>query len=128
MKDLASDVDQTCVCGHDRANPTHFLQGFDMKTNPLLSSALASVLALGLVHNASAHDDMAKKDKEKCFGIVKAGENSCANLSGTHSCAGEAKDDKSPAEWKLVAKGTCAKLGGLDAEQAKAAVAKASKG
>lgn len=100
-----------------------------MTSHPLLSSALASVLALGLVHQASAQDTMAKKDKEKCFGIAKAGENSCANLSGSHSCAGEAKTDNSPDEWKLVAKGTCAKMGGLSAEQAKAALAnKGSKG
>ncbi len=100
-----------------------------MTSHPLLSSALASVLALGLVQQASAHDMAAQKDKEKCFGIVKAGENNCANLSGTHSCAGEAKDDKSPAEWKLVPKGTCAKLGGLSAEEAKAALSsKNSKG
>ncbi len=100
-----------------------------MTSHPLLSSALASVLALGLVHQASAEGTMNKKDQEKCFGIVKSGENSCANLSGSHSCAGEAKTDKSPDEWKLVAKGTCAKMGGLSVEQAKAALAgKGSKG
>lgn len=93
----------------------------------LLSSALASLLAAGSVSTAQAHDMDAPKDKEKCFGIVKAGQNSCANLSGTHSCAGEAAVDNSPVEWKLVPKGTCAKLGGLSIEQAKAALAKASR-
>jgi uncharacterized membrane protein len=96
-----------------------------MSQRQILSSALASVLALGLVHSASAHEENVKKDKEKCYGIAKAGENNCANLSGTHSCAGEASQDNSPVEWKLVAKGTCAKLGGLSVEQAKAALAKA---
>jgi uncharacterized membrane protein len=96
-----------------------------MKNSQILSSALASVLAMGLVQSASAHDAIVKKDKEKCYGIAKASENSCANLSGTHSCAGEASKDNSPAEWKLVAKGTCAKLGGLSADEAKAALAKA---
>ncbi|MGC4061659.1 MAG: DUF2282 domain-containing protein [Aquabacterium sp.] len=95
-----------------------------MNQRQLMSSALASVLALGLAQSASAHEESVK-GKEKCFGIVKAGENSCANLSGTHSCAGEAKSDNSPVEWKLVPKGTCAKLGGMSAEQAKAALAKA---
>jgi uncharacterized membrane protein len=98
-----------------------------MNQRQLLSSALASVLALGLVQSAIARDEPAKKDKEKCYGIVKAGENNCANLSGTHSCAGEASKDNAPAEWKLVATGTCAKLGGLSQEQAKAALAKAGK-
>ncbi len=94
-----------------------------MNQRQLLSSALASVMALGLVSHASA-DMGAEKGKEKCFGIAKAGENSCANLSGSHSCAGESTADKAPGEWKLVAKGTCAKLGGLSLEEAKVAVAK----
>ncbi|MBC7698936.1 DUF2282 domain-containing protein [Aquabacterium sp.] len=97
-----------------------------MNQRQLLSSALASVMALGLVSQASA-DMGAEKGKEKCFGIAKAGENSCANLSGSHSCAGQSTLDKAPGEWKLVAKGTCAKLGGLTAEEAKIAVAKADK-
>ncbi|MBI5925191.1 MAG: DUF2282 domain-containing protein [Aquabacterium sp.] len=94
-----------------------------MNQRQLLSSALASVLALGAA-TAQAHDEPAPKDKEKCYGIVKAGQNHCANLSGTHSCAGEAKTDNAPSEWKLVAKGSCAKMGGMNAEQAKAALAK----
>ena len=99
-----------------------------MNQRQLLSSALAFVLALGLAQAAHAGDEMsANKNKEKCFGIVKAGQNNCANLSGSHSCAGESKDDNSTAEWKLVAKGTCAQLGGLNAEQAKAALAKIAK-
>ena len=36
----------------------------------------------------------------------------CASASGSHSCAGQAKADKLPDEWKFVAKGTCEKLGG----------------
>lgn len=96
-----------------------------MNQRQLLSSALASVLALSAATAAQAHDEAAPKDKEKCYGIVKAGQNHCANLSGTHSCAGEAKADNAPAEWKLVAKGTCAKMGGMNADQAKAALAKA---
>lgn len=93
-----------------------------MNQRQLLSSALASVLALGAVQSAMAADEA--KDKEKCFGIVKAGQNNCANLSGSHSCAGEAKTDNSKVEWKLVAKGTCAKLGGLTLDQAKAELGK----
>ena len=48
--------------------------------------------------------------KEKCYGVAKAGENECA--AGKHSCAGTAKVDKDPTAWKLVAKGTCEKIGG----------------
>jgi uncharacterized membrane protein len=81
----------------------------------IASTALASVLALGLAGQAAAQT----KTNEKCYGVAKAGENDCANLSGSHSCAGQAKVDKSPDEWKYVATGTCKSLGGLSADEAK---------
>ena len=87
----------------------------------IASSALASVLALGLLDAASAADPAGK---EKCFGIAKAGQNDCANLSGTHSCAGQAKADMSADDWKYVAKGTCQKVGGKTLDEAKAAMKK----
>lgn len=80
----------------------------------IASSALASVLALGLAGNAAAQD----KGKEKCYGIAKAGQNDCANLGKTHSCAGQAKTDNAPDEWKYVAKGTCKDMKGMTAEEA----------
>ena len=82
----------------------------------IASSALASVLALGLLESAAAAD---VAGKEKCFGIAKAGQNDCANLSGSHSCAGQAKVDMGPDEWKYVAKGTCKDMKGMTAEEAK---------
>ena len=101
-----------------------------MNAKHVLSSAVASALALGLLP-AQAHDMSDKmaagKGKEKCFGVAKAGENSCANLTGTHTCAGESTEDKSPVEFKVVPKGTCAKLGGMSTDEAKAALAKAEK-
>ncbi|HEY0820784.1 MAG TPA: DUF2282 domain-containing protein [Rhizobacter sp.] len=81
----------------------------------IASTALASVLALGLAGHAAAQD----KAKEKCYGIAKAGQNDCANLSGSHSCAGQSKVDKAPDEWKYVAKGTCKDMGGMSADEAK---------
>jgi uncharacterized membrane protein len=92
-----------------------------MNQRLIASSALASVLALGLLGSAQAADE---KAKEKCFGIAKAGQNDCANASGSHSCAGQSKVDNGPDEWKYVAKGTCAKLGGKTAEPAKDATKK----
>lgn len=86
-----------------------------MNQRLILSSALASVLALGLVTHASAED----AKKEKCFGIAKAGQNDCANLSGSHSCAGQSKVGDDANEWKYVAKGTCAGMKGMSADQAK---------
>ena len=81
----------------------------------VLSSALATALALGLAGTAAAQD----KGKEKCYGIAKAGQNDCANLSGSHSCAGQSKVDMGADEWKYVAKGTCKDMKGMTAEEAK---------
>lgn len=83
----------------------------------IVASALATVLALGLGSTAAQAQD---KAKEKCYGIAKAGQNDCANLSGTHSCAGQAKADNDPMEWRYVAKGSCKDLKGLTADEAKA--------
>ena len=94
-----------------------------MNQRLIASSALASVLALGLISGASAADEKSST-KEKCFGIAKAGQNDCANVSGTHSCAGQNKVDNGPDEWKYVAKGSCAKLGGKTTEEAQAAAKK----
>ena len=85
----------------------------------ITASALAAVLSLGATTQAQAQD----AGKEKCYGIAKAGQNDCANLSGSHSCAGQTKDEMSPADWKYVAKGTCKSMGGLSADEAKAKVA-----
>ena len=82
-----------------------------MNQRLIVSSALASVLALGLVGQAAAQD----KGKEKCYGIAKAGQNDCANLSGSHSCAGRNKADHHAGEWKYAATGTRNDMKGLSA-------------
>lgn len=86
----------------------------------IAGAALASLLAVGLAGHAAAQD----KAKEKCYGIAKAGQNDCANLSGSHSCAGQSKVDKAADEWKYVAKGTCKDMGGMSADEAKKAAKK----
>jgi len=91
-----------------------------MNQRHIVSSALASALALGLVGQVAAQDMGKDKAKEKCYGIAKAGQNDCANLSGSHSCAGQAKVDNAPDEWKYVAKGTCKAMKGMTADEAKA--------
>ena len=88
----------------------------------VVSSALATVLALGLAGTASAQDKA--KAKEKCYGIAKAGQNDCANLSGSHSCAGQSKVDNAPDEWKYVAAGTCKQMKGMSADEARKMVKK----
>lgn len=84
------------------------------KRQALIAAALAGVCAVTAT-TASANPEMkgdAKADKEKCYGVAKAGQNDCASANGSHSCAGQAKMDKDANEWKYVAKGTCEKAGG----------------
>jgi uncharacterized membrane protein len=47
-----------------------------------------------------------KPAMEKCYGVVKAGQNDCAAGPGT-SCAGSSTRDYQGDAWKLVKKGTC---------------------
>jgi uncharacterized membrane protein len=75
-----------------------------------IASAVGSLLALGSA-TVSAED----ANQEKCMGVAEAGKNSCATAK--HSCAGQAKTDKAPDEWKYVPKGECEKMGGKVAEK-----------
>lgn len=79
-----------------------------MNKTVALSAALASVLALGMATNPA----VAAEGKEKCYGVAKKGANDCATANGSHSCAGQSKVYNDPNEWKLVAAGTCEKMGG----------------
>ena len=81
-----------------------------MNQQTLIRAALAGIIALGAAGAVSAQDKPGAK--EKCYGIAKAGQNDCANASGTHSCAGQSKVDMDAGEWKYAAKGTCEKMGG----------------
>jgi uncharacterized membrane protein len=74
----------------------------------LITSAIASLVALGLGQQAAAQDKGGAK--EKCYGIAKAGQNDCGTAA--HTCAGKATRDNAPDEWKYVPQGTCGKLGG----------------
>ncbi len=85
-----------------------------------ISSALASAISLGLIGTTTAHSMDKAGGKEPCYGIAKAGQNDCGNLSGSHACAGMAKVDNDPGEWKYVPKGTCKQMKGMTAEEAKA--------
>ncbi len=96
-----------------------------MNHSSMLSAALASVMALGLAQSAAAHDPEMKNHEERCYGVAKAGQNSCANLTDTHGCAGMSTKDRDPTEWMSVPKGSCAKMGGLSKAQARSAIAKA---
>ena len=90
-----------------------------MSQRTVIAAAAASLISLAFVAAPAA-----AQEKEKCFGIAKAGQNDCASVSGVHSCAGQAKVDMDKGEWKYVAKGTCKSMKGLSMEEAKAAAKK----
>ena len=92
-----------------------------MNPRQRIAAAVACAATLGLIGPTQAQDmGKEKGGKEKCFGVAKAGSNDCANLSGTHSCAGQSKADMRPDEWKYVPAGTCKDMKGMTAEEAKA--------
>jgi uncharacterized membrane protein len=84
-----------------------------MNQRAMIAATAAAVMSMGLMAVPAA-----AQDKEKCFGIAKAGQNDCA--AGAHSCAGQSKVDMDKTEWKYVAKGTCKDMKGITAEEAKA--------
>lgn len=74
----------------------------------LMTSAVASLIALAAVTMPAFGDDNA--GKEKCYGVAKAGKNDCA--ANGHACAGQSKKDKDANEWVYVPTGTCDRLVG----------------
>jgi uncharacterized membrane protein len=76
--------------------------------NVLLTTAIGSVLALGIVAGSVQAAD--EKATEKCYGVSKAGKNDCAGAN--HACAGQSKTEASGQEFVLLPKGTCERLVG----------------
>jgi len=76
----------------------------------LITTAITSLLALGIT--ATASSAYAAAEKEKCFGIAKAGQNGCNSNKSKHSCAGHAKVDNDPSDFIVVPQGSCLKVGG----------------
>jgi uncharacterized membrane protein len=77
-----------------------------MNTKTVVMTALTGVLALGTLVNAQA----AEEKPEKCYGIVKAGQNDCQ--TSAHACAGQASKDAQGDSWIYVPQGTCEKIVG----------------
>ena len=77
--------------------------------NPRVSlAATAFALAAVAAGAAMAQDKGAsiKGEKERCYGVAKAGQNDCEAGPGT-TCAGTSKVDYQGNAWKYVPKGTC---------------------
>jgi uncharacterized membrane protein len=71
----------------------------------LAAAAVTTAIAVASMGQAQAADE-----KEKCYGVAKAGKNDCQ--TPTSSCAGTSKKDHEGHAFILVPKGTCEKIAG----------------
>ena len=88
-----------------------------MNSYTTLQAAVAGFFALGFAASVSAQPVPPAGEKEKCFGVAKAGLNDCSTAK--HACATMTKVDKDASDFNYVAKGTCEKIGGTTKAPAK---------
>jgi uncharacterized membrane protein len=74
------------------------------------ASLAAAVTAAASLAHAQVNVPKPSYKFEKCYGVVKAGENDC--FSPSNSCGGTAKRDRDPQTWIYVPAGTCNKIAG----------------
>ena len=73
----------------------------------LISAAISGALALGTLSLSSAVN---AEEKEKCYGVAKAGHNDCQTANS--SCAGTSTVDNQGDAFVALPKGVCDKLAG----------------
>ncbi|MBB6251756.1 DUF2282 domain-containing protein [Nitrospirillum iridis] len=95
-------------------SPVRQTASADVPATPQTAVTVAAALAGALALAAFAGPAHAQAT-EKCYGVSKAGQNSCANAAGTHSCAGQSTKNYDGQDWKAVKAGTCAEMGGKTA-------------
>lgn len=78
------------------------------KSNLAVTAAVTSLLAIAATTLTTTHAVAA--DKEKCYGVSKAGKNDCATKSS--SCAGTSKEDFQKDAFIMVPSGLCDRLAG----------------
>ncbi|WP_025739151.1 DUF2282 domain-containing protein [Salinivibrio socompensis] len=77
-------------------------------TNLAIAAAVTGLLAVGATTLTSTPAHAA--EKEKCYGVAKAGNNDCA--TATSSCAGTSTKDGQKDAFVMVPKGLCDRLAG----------------
>ncbi len=77
------------------------------KRNQAAAAALAGLVAVGM---SAVTTNVSAADMEKCYGVVKAGNNDCQ--TATSACAGTSTKDDQADAWLLVPKGMCERLTG----------------
>lgn len=85
----------------------------------VVNSAMAAVIALGVLGVPSAAAAAEGGDKEKCYGVAKTGKNDCKTMS--NACAGHSFEDGQKDAFIAVPKGLCERIAGgmLQAPEAK---------
>ena len=78
------------------------------KSNLAVTAAVTGLIALG--GSVLTATSAIAAEKEKCYGVSKAGKNDCATKST--SCAGSAKQDNQKDAFVVVPKGLCDKVTG----------------
>ncbi len=81
------------------------------KSNLALATAVTGLIALGA---STLSAPAMAAEKEKCYGVAKAGKNDCATK--TSSCAGTSTEDGQSDAFIMVPKGLCDRLSGSSSE------------
>lgn len=86
------------------------MSGRKLQNTLIVTAALAAVVVT--VHTTtdwfSKGSEKKPADRERCYGVSRAGKNDCATSS--HSCAAQSSKDRDKEEWLMVPKGMCEKL------------------
>ncbi len=90
----------------------------------LVTTAAMAIAAIGVASSVHAQG---ASDKEKCYGVAKAGANDCGAQGSGHSCAGHATADGSTSDFIALPKGLCARLANGSTTAPAAAPAEAPK-
>ena len=77
------------------------------KSDVILATAVAGLLSTTISLSSIAAD---KPKVEKCYGVVKAGQNDCQTANS--ACAGTSKSDGQKDAWIYVPQGACEKIVG----------------
>lgn len=83
-----------------------------LKLQNAIVLACAAGAALGVIYTSTnlLKSTSTTLQRERCYGIARAGQNDCATAQ--HACAAKATADNDPKEWIMVPKGLCQKITG----------------
>jgi len=84
----------------------------------MITSALSSIVALGMLGASPEASAAPKNEMEKCYGVAKAGQNDCKTMSS--ACAGHSVQDRQKDAFIALPKGTCERIAGGSVQQPRA--------